>query len=108
MPTTMTVPLQERLPGLDAAIPVTITEQFNAYDAEHPWIYNTLESLVKRRLRTGATRVSVKALFEVLRWDTPDGVTGLNNNFTALYARKLVHNNPQWADAFAMRRRRSA
>lgn len=30
-----------------------------------------------------------KSLFKALRWQTPYGVGGLNNNFTSLYARKL-------------------
>ncbi|WP_435058172.1 hypothetical protein [Streptomyces sp. bgisy060] len=83
----------------------TITEQFHAFDAHNPHVYSALERLAARRLAAGATRVGVKDLFEDLR---RDGVVGLNNNFTALYARRLVDDHPRWAGAFELRRRRAA
>ncbi|MFD9441212.1 hypothetical protein ACFWBR_24980 [Streptomyces sp. NPDC060006] len=45
-------------------------------------------------------------MFEDLRWQLPADVRGLNNFFTALYARKLIEDYPQWASAFELRRRR--
>jgi hypothetical protein len=85
----------------------TIAEQFLAFDAEHPYVYRALERLTAERLASGATRVGVKDLFEALRWQMPQGVRGLNNNFTALYARKLIANHPHWASVFELRRRRT-
>ncbi|MDX2908209.1 hypothetical protein [Streptomyces griseiscabiei] len=85
----------------------TITQQFHAFDAGHPWVYRALEQLVVQRLATGATRVGMKALFEALRWRHPHGVKGLNNNYTALYARRLLDAHPQWASVIEVRRRRS-
>ncbi|GAU70716.1 hypothetical protein SSP35_22_00190 [Streptomyces sp. NBRC 110611] len=89
---------QDRLPGL--ALPhqdirPTITEQFHDFDAQHPWVYRALEQLVAQRLAVGATRVGMKALFEALRWRHPHGVKGLNNNYTALYARRLLAAHPE-------------
>ncbi|MFI8836110.1 hypothetical protein ACIGPN_34810 [Streptomyces afghaniensis] len=81
----------------------TITEQFNAFDAHNPHVYRALE-----RMAAGATRVSLKDLFEDLRRQLPYGVAGLNNNFTALYARRLIDDHPHWAGAFELRRRRAA
>ncbi|MFF4250552.1 hypothetical protein ACFY1L_05000 [Streptomyces sp. NPDC001663] len=46
-------------------------------------------------------------MFEDLRWQLPAGVRGLNNSFTALYARQLIEDHPQWASAFELRRRRT-
>ncbi|MGV9790873.1 hypothetical protein [Streptomyces sp. NPDC003435] len=86
----------------------TITERFHAFDAQHPHIYRELEQMTACRLAAGATRVGMKDLFEDLRRDLPHGVVGLNNNYTALYARRLIAAHPQWADAFELRRRRSA
>ncbi|MGW4197056.1 hypothetical protein [Streptomyces sp. NPDC005004] len=86
----------------------TITERFYAFDAEHPHVYRELERMAARRLAGGATRVSLKDLFEDLRRQLPYGVAGLNNNFTALYARRLIAAHPHWASAFELRRRRSA
>jgi hypothetical protein len=101
--------VQDELPGLDAVRrdAPTISEQFRAFDAEHPWIYRALERLVEKRLAAGAERVGMKALFEALRWSRPAGVKGLNNNYTALYARRLLAAHPQWASVIEVRRRRT-
>ncbi|MER6304957.1 hypothetical protein [Streptomyces sp. NPDC001657] len=96
---------QDGLPGLCLAR--TITDRFRAFDAQHPWIYRALEQLVEERLGAGAKRVGMKALFEALRWRHPHEVTGLNNDYTALYARKLLAEHPQWATSIEIRRRRS-
>ncbi|MEU9369591.1 hypothetical protein AB0D71_33935 [Streptomyces avermitilis] len=84
-----------------------LTDRFWAFDTEHPYVYRALERLTADRLAAGATRVGLKALFEDLRWQLPAGVRGLNNSFTALYARKLIEDHPQWASAFELRRRRT-
>ncbi|MFI5795938.1 hypothetical protein [Streptomyces sp. NPDC051677] len=49
----------------------------------------------------------MKALFEALRWRHPHGVKGLTNNYTALYARRLLDAHPECACAIEVRRRRS-
>ncbi|KPI25086.1 hypothetical protein OV320_8291 [Actinobacteria bacterium OV320] len=85
----------------------TLTDRFLAFDAEHPYVYRALERLTADRLAAGASRVGLKALFEDLRWQLPAGVRGLNNSFTALYARKLIEDHPHWASAFELRRRRT-
>ncbi|MFB7630486.1 hypothetical protein ACFC0M_05990 [Streptomyces sp. NPDC056149] len=99
--------IQEGLPGLGISHHPTISEQFATFDAQHPWIYRALEELVHERLAAGAKRVGMKALFEALRWRHPHGVKGLNNNYTALYARRLLADHPQWARVIEVRRRRS-
>ncbi|MFF3976576.1 hypothetical protein [Streptomyces sp. NPDC001828] len=86
----------------------TITEQFLAFDAHNPHVYRALERMTARRLATGATRVSMKDLFEDLRRQLPYGIAGLNNNYTALYTRRLLDDHPHWAGAFELRRRRAA
>jgi hypothetical protein len=85
----------------------TITEQFHAFDASNPHVYHALDLMAARRLAAGATRVSLKNLFEDLRRQLPHGVIGLNNNCTALYARLLIEDHPHWAGVFELRRRRS-
>ncbi|MFD5972768.1 hypothetical protein [Streptomyces bacillaris] len=86
----------------------TITEQFHAFDARNPRVYRSLERMAACRLAAGATRISLKDLFEDLRRQLPYGVAGLNNNFTALYARRLIDDHPHWSHAFELRRRRAA
>ncbi|MEV0636312.1 hypothetical protein AB0I77_15325 [Streptomyces sp. NPDC050619] len=94
--------------GTNRASGRTITEQFHAFDARNPHVYRALECMAARRLADGATRVSLKDLFEDLRCQLPYGVGGLNNNFTALYARRLIDFHPHWAGVFELRRRRAA
>ncbi|GAA1159871.1 hypothetical protein GCM10009654_15040 [Streptomyces hebeiensis] len=94
--------------GTNRASGQTITEQFHAFDANNPHVYRALERMAARRLAAGATRVSLKDLFEDLRRQLPEGVAGLNNNYTALYARKLIAAHPHWAAVFELRRRRAA
>lgn len=105
MPTT----IQDGLPGL--GLPhrdgPSITEQFRAFNAQHPWVCRALEQLVAECLGQEGTRVGMKALFEALPWRHPHGVKGLNNNYAALYARQLIAAHPHWASAIETRRRRS-
>ncbi|MGV9645300.1 hypothetical protein [Streptomyces sp. NPDC003514] len=95
------------VPGTNRASGRTITERFHAFDTQNPHVYRELRCMAARRLAAGATRVSVKDLFEDLRHQLPFGVAGLNNNFTALYARRLTEEHPNWAGAFELRRRRA-
>ncbi|MEU9230367.1 hypothetical protein AB0D40_39320 [Streptomyces massasporeus] len=83
-------------------------EQFHAFDVHNPHVYRALERMAARRPAAGAARVSLKDLFEDLRRQLPHGVAGLNNNYTALYARRLISEHPHWAAAFELRRRRAA
>ncbi|AUH40502.1 hypothetical protein [Streptomyces sp. CMB-StM0423] len=85
----------------------TITERFHAFDAQNPHIYRALERRAARHLAAGLTRISLKDLFEDLRRQLPHGAGGLNNNYTALYARKLIAEHPHWAGAFELRQRRA-
>ncbi|MEV5449497.1 hypothetical protein [Streptomyces sp. NPDC052535] len=94
--------------GRNRASGRTITEQFHSFDADNPHVYRALERMAARRVAAGATRVSLKDLFEDLRRQLPYGVVGLNNNFTALYARRLIGDHPRWAGVFELRRRRAA
>ncbi|MFF2189709.1 hypothetical protein [Streptomyces sp. NPDC058155] len=107
----MPVAAQQNLPGLrsfsHARKPPTLAEQFADFDREHPWVYAALERLVSQRLASGARRVGMKALFETLRWRHPYGMKGLNNNYTAFYARQLLAAHPEWTPVIELRRRRT-
>ncbi|MFD6989342.1 hypothetical protein [Streptomyces sp. NPDC059943] len=107
----MTVRTQQDLPGLGPLAyrrkPSTLAEQFEDFDREHPWVYTALEQLVSQRLASGARRVGMKASFETLRWRHPHGMKGLNNNYTAFYARQLLAAHPEWTPVIELRRRRT-
>jgi hypothetical protein len=61
--------------------------------------------------RRGHRQYGIKALFEVLRFNhamrTEGDIFKLNNNYTALYARLLMDNEPELDDFFETRRRTS-
>ncbi|MFJ6574022.1 hypothetical protein ACIQNU_42165 [Streptomyces sp. NPDC091292] len=84
----------------------TISEQFGTLYAQHSWIYATLEQLIVQPPSAGAERVGTKSLFETLRRRHPQGVKGLNNNYTALYSRMLLAAPPEWASVLEARLRR--
>ncbi|WP_327370626.1 hypothetical protein [Streptomyces sp. NBC_01217] len=94
--------------GTNRASGRNITEQFHAFDTHNLHVYRALERMAARRLAAGATRVSLKDLFEDLRRQLPYGVAGLNNNFTDFYARRLIDDHPHWAGAFELRCCRAA
>jgi hypothetical protein len=81
-------------------------EKFEAFDAANPHVARALEALAGQWLAYHR-KVSVKALFERLRWEygirTRGEAMQLNNSFTAYYARLLIHRRPEWADAIDTR-----
>lgn len=90
--------LQAPLPLLDGR-PVTpedltIAERFQAFHAANPEVYTALHRLALLEWTTGARRISVKWLFEVLRREHAATARGgerykLNNDFTPYYADML-------------------
>jgi hypothetical protein len=89
-----------------------ISVRFARFDAAHPEVYAELRRLALDKVREGATRLGIKALWEEARWSldlsVTDGRYRLNNDMTASYSRKLMANEPELADVFEVRRRRSA
>lgn len=86
----------------------TIGERFEAFHAANPWVYETLEKLTADWIARGKTRIGMKMLVEVLRWQYGRTTTDstpfkLNNNYTSRYARQLIAEHPEWAGAFETR-----
>lgn len=83
--------------------------RFDVANTAHPWIYDRLVALALREVRAGR-RVAIGQLWEVLRWEARKRPGGkrlpLNNDFRALYARKLMAAHPELKDAFRVRRQR--
>ena len=91
-----------------------IQERFEAFHARHPEVYAGLLRLCREWRAAGRTAWSIKGAFEVLRWERhiggladPAETWRLNNNYTALYARKLIDLNPELQGLFELRERRS-
>lgn len=87
----------------------TIAERFEAFHARNPHVYQTLRDMALEMRRRGHRQYGIKALFEVLRFNyamrTEGDTFKLNNNYTALYARLLMDNEPELDGFFELRRR---
>ena len=110
------LPLTEPLDSLVHAArrAIGIYERFEAFHARHPEVYAGLLRLCREWRAAGRTAWSIKGAFEVLRWrrhiaglKDEHETWRLNNNYTALYARKLIELNPELQGLFELRERRS-
>ena len=115
-PDTGQLPLTENLDSLVHAArrAIGIYERFEAFHARHPEVYAGLLRLCREWRAAGRTAWSIKGAFEVLRWERhiggladPAETWRLNNNYTALYARKLLELHPELQGLFELRERRS-
>lgn len=90
----------------------TIEQSFRAFHAANPHVYDRLVELARKwRAKRGSDRLGIGMLFERLRWDLAMQTTGeplkLNNNYRALYARKIMRSEPDLANIFETRRLRN-
>jgi len=87
-----------------------IARNFAQFHHQNPHVYRGLRDLALRLRRAGRDHYGIKALFEVLRYEhalttiSDDGLK-LNNNYTALYARKLMEEEPELTGFFQLRER---
>ena len=90
-----------------------MTVDFERFHAENPHVYKRLKRLAFLLKVRGVERYGMKALWEVLRYEeaiaTSVGVCSyrLNNNYTALYARLLMDQEPDLEGFFELRERRA-
>lgn len=84
---------------------------FREYHANHPHVYNELVRLSREWVSVGHARLGIATLFEKLRWEwhvagltDRDGYK-LNNNLRALYARKIMDQEPDLDGLFEIRER---
>ena len=88
---------------------ISISGAFEEFNAKHPEVNNQLVNLARQWRKRGRKRLGIKTLFERLRWEwyvsgvQDDCGFKLNNNFTALYARKLMAENPDLEGMFETR-----
>ncbi|MGN6107258.1 MAG: hypothetical protein ACTHU0_19275 [Kofleriaceae bacterium] len=88
----------------------SIDKRFSTWAKHNPRVLRTLLAMARRKVRAGAKRVSVKALWEQARSKLRVQRTGrykLNNDYTAPAARWLIAKEPRLIGAIEMRRRRS-
>lgn len=88
----------------------SISGRFRKFHAANPHVYANLHQLALSARRAGQQRGGMKAFFEILRYTTLV-TTGesfkLNNNFTALYARLMMQQEPELRGFFEVRGRRA-
>lgn len=88
---------------------VSIDDAFEAFHDANPWVYNSLVHLARELTAAGRTRIGMKMLFEVLRWQwslrTTDPTVDfkLNNNYTSRYARLIMDHEPDLMGVFETR-----
>lgn len=88
-----------------------IAAAFAVFHEENPWVYDKLRDLALALRRSGVKHYGISGLFETLRYEVSlrtrdaDGFK-LNNNFAALYARKLAQAEPNLETFFKFRVRR--
>lgn len=86
----------------------TIEEKFQAFHEANPHVYDNLVRLARWAARAGRKELSMKLLFERLRWeyhvqtDTGDGYR-INNSYTSRYARLIMAQCPDLAGMFETR-----
>lgn len=91
----------------------SIQQDFERFHAANPHVYDELVRLARLyRARVG-TFPGVKMLWEVARWNLAleiraANVWKLNNDFTSRYARLMMDQEPDLADAFETRRLKAA
>lgn len=87
----------------------TIAERFERFHERNPQVYAALRQMALELRRRGHRQYGIKALFEVLRFNSAMQTHGdtfkLNNNYTALYARLLMDQEPELDGFFELRRR---
>lgn len=90
---------------------LTIDEAFEQFHAANPWVYDALVTLTRDYTTRNKRRVGIKMMFEVLRWQYHRRTIGdtfkLNNNFSSRYARKIMAEHEDLAEAFETRELRS-
>lgn len=91
----------------------TIEEKFMAFHQANPHVYEAMREMALELKARGFQQWGVKALYEVLRFEYAmqtsheQGEFRLNNNYTALYSRMLMDNEPELLGFFEVRERRT-
>lgn len=90
---------------------MTIRDNFELFHIENPHVFNLFLKYSRMARERGFEKFSAKAIFERLRWhlnfETEGDTFKLNNNYTALYARKIISEYPEFDGFFELRERKS-
>ena len=90
-----------------------IAEQCDNFHKEHPEVWDLFVQFTNEMIERGFNNYSCKAIFERIRWEKDAGGDGttqfkLNNNYTALYARRFMKMYPEYEGFFRTREQPSS
>lgn len=90
--------------------PLTLDERFQAYHEAHPEVFAAFKRLATDLLRRGRQHYGAGAIFEVIRYEqalrggVDDDGFKINNDYRSRYARKLIAEDPRFANFFELRK----
>lgn len=86
---------------------MTLQQKFEEFDKGNPHVFQLFIKYALEAKRRGYDRFGAKAIIERMRWHLNIETTGdyflLNNNHTALYARKAMNTVPELKGFFHTR-----
>ncbi len=89
----------------------TISQRFAWFDQNNPHVFTELVRLCRRVQAQGYDHWSIKAAYEVLRYNRMIRTRGdafkLNDHYTAMYARKIMAECPDLDGFFETRKRKA-
>lgn len=89
----------------------SIRDRFERFHAENPAVYRLFRQFAHDAKRAGRTRFSADAILHRIRWFVSVETVGeeykLNDHYSAMYARKLIEDEPEFAGFFELRKTRS-
>lgn len=91
--------------------PSTIDAAFWKFHHDNPGVYKKLVELAYQAKNAGRSKIGMKMLFEVVRWQhlvhTRGDTYALNNNYTSRYVRLIEECEPELVGLFEKRNIRS-
>jgi len=86
---------------------MTIEERFQKFHQSNPQVYREICLLAEQAMGAHRKRISMKMLFEVIRWNhmirTDAKDFKLNNNYHSRYTRLIMQDNPELGRMFEIR-----
>lgn len=84
-----------------------LDKKFFEFHRNNPWVCEELVALARKAKAAGRTKIGIKMLWEVIRWNRFISTVGddykLNNNYHSRYARYVMSTNPDLIGIFNLR-----
>ena len=99
---------------LDFTKPLTLSDRYEAFKTDNPYVIDILEDKIAHMVAGGATRIGIARVVEELRYDKKSLINRgfsefrFNNSFRAPYATEILKRNPQWVNIIEVRARTAA